>query len=292
MPLPPVRMTVPYTLPMPRTSASNAPMELVALGVPISVHFTGSGAHRLAEVCQHAWQDCLAPRGQPSAPEAAIEACLDPDPSLVGAASRRGAVAHTDVDRLMERLTQVITERAITANAGRLTMLHAVALSHPATGATIVLPAPSGTGKTTVARCLGSRFGYVSDETVGIRHDGRIVTYPKPLSVLPSSGLRIKAQLPATDLGLLPPIGDLRLAAIVKLARSSDGPKEPEIERVSTVRGVYEIGPEVSYLTRHPRPLHRLQQLLESVGGLTILRYRDAGDLAPVVHRLLEPMTP
>lgn len=54
-------------------------------------------------------------------------------------------------------------------------MLHAGAVCHPDTSSSIAYAAPGGTGKTTLTRVLGRRYGYLTDETVGIlrRTSGR-----------------------------------------------------------------------------------------------------------------------
>ena len=87
----------------------------------------------------------------------------------------------TDPRDLMQRLTQEITRRSIAAQASNLVMLHGAAVTNLETGASLVFVAPGRTGKTTLARRLGSRWGYVTDETVGIREDGTIAPYEKPL---------------------------------------------------------------------------------------------------------------
>lgn len=68
--------------------------------------------------------------------------------------------------------TQDITRALIAAQIGTLLMLHAGAVSDPVTGRSLVYVAAGGTGKTTLTRRLGQRFGYLTDETVGIDKAG------------------------------------------------------------------------------------------------------------------------
>ena len=59
----------------------------------------------------------------------------------------------------MDRLSPMVTEIAITERRDDLLMFHACALADPATGDTVLLFGPSGPGKTTVARTLGTELG-------------------------------------------------------------------------------------------------------------------------------------
>ena len=63
----------------------------------------------------------------------------------------------------------------------------------------------SGTGKTTLTRILGQRFGYLTDETVGLDPVTRWITpYPKPLSLRTREGGFPKREEGPDGLGLLP----------------------------------------------------------------------------------------
>lgn len=63
-------------------------------------------------------------------------------------------------------------------------------------GASLVYVAPGSTGKTTLSQLLGQRFGYLTDETVGIADDGTIFPYPKPLSVRRPDASHLKDGVP------------------------------------------------------------------------------------------------
>jgi hypothetical protein len=163
-------------------------------------------------------------------------------------------------------------------------MLHAAGLADPATGATVGLVAPSGTGKTTLCSILGRTWGYVTDETLAIRRDHTIAPYPKPLSVI-VPGSDIKDQQCLDDLGMLATPAETHLAGLAVLER--DGSKTPWLESVPTVRALARLSPESSYLARLASPLHRLASAVESAGGLRVLHYSEAVDLEPALRELV-----
>ena len=55
-----------------------------------------------------------------------------------------------------------------------------------------------------------------------------------------------------------------------------------------TVLARAELAPQTSYLSRLPRPLHRLADALVATGGLRVVSYREAGSLLPVVRELMD----
>ena len=73
-----------------------------------------------------------------------------------------------------------INRAAIEACADFAVHAGAVALN----GNTIVFPAESGQGKTTLsAACLKAGFEYVSDEALVVGENGEVIPYPKPLAL-------------------------------------------------------------------------------------------------------------
>ncbi len=192
----------------------------------------------------------------------------------------------TDLATVMDRLSPLVTETAITARAGTMLMLHACALAEPTTGDTVLCFGPSGAGKTTVARTLGRELAYLSDETAGLRDDLTVVPYPKPLSVL-SSGSPVKEQVPAGRLGLREAgPGPFRVRAVVQLRREPSG-GAVEVERLATVDGITELVGQSSYSRMLERPLHRLAALAHDVGGIARVTYAEAADLRPAIDSLL-----
>jgi hypothetical protein len=256
---------------------SGGPLDvcLTAMGVPVVVRCSGSRASELRHLVVDAWQDCL------SAGSAA-----DDDPVLVD-------VALEDADQaalVLHELSPRMTSEVIGRNAGELLMLHAAGLADPDSGRAVALVAASGTGKTTATRRLGRELGYLSDETVAIRADRSVVAYPKPLSVLESPDSAVKTQTAASALGLLPAPARSRLCAVLLLSRDSSA-AGVDVKPVPTLEALALLAPQISYLARLPRPLHRVAETLAAVGGLCRVTYREADELGPVVHRLLREDT-
>ena len=194
-------------------------------------------------------------------------------------------VRATDVAQALHQLSPIVTQRVIEARVGALMMWHAAALADPATGATAVLIAPSGTGKTTASRTLGKYFVYLSDETAGIELDGTIAPYRKPLSII--EGSPIKTQVAPSELGLNVDDVTGRLAAVVLLERSPGHPDQPTVTPLDTIDALAAITPEASYLARTERPLHRMADLLHMSGGAFRVSYREAASLKDVLADLL-----
>ncbi|MDO4784598.1 MAG: hypothetical protein Q3997_05895 [Propionibacteriaceae bacterium] len=172
-------------------------------------------------------------------------------------------------------LTRQVTLALIEAQVGKLLMLHAGAVCHPGTGEAIAYAAPGGTGKTTLTRLLATRMGYLTDETVGVRADGSVAAYPKPLSV--RSGPHHKREHGPDELGLLPAHPEPRLRRLVLLRRDG-GPLR--VERLGLTDAILALAPETSSLDRLPRPLHRLAGLYDEVGGIVRYSYGEAAEVA------------
>lgn len=245
---------------------------VTGLGVDVALDIVGP---ELAEAVRGAWRDAVAP--STAAPGITLRVAVGP--------TSAGDVTGSSIEEVLHLLSPTVTARMIDRRAGELVMLHAAALADPATGATAVLVAPSGTGKTTAASTLGRTMSYLSDETSAITPEGHVLTYRKPLSVI--EGGDFKAQRAPTELGLLTTDTDARLAALLVLERRADHEGEPHSVRPPLVDAVAALTPENSYLARLDRPLHRLADLVELAGGVHRVTYREASDLAPLLARLL-----
>jgi hypothetical protein len=255
---------------------------LSLLGTRVDVVAGGAGADRLAASVSRTWDRCLDATGSPAA--TVVDALLDDDGEAVAAARGAGAVAAGDERSLLDQLTVRLTLEAIASCHGQLWMLHACAVADPATGASVVLVAPSGTGKTTAAATLGRHFGYLTDETAAIRADATLVPYPKPLSVL-VDGRRPKRQASPGELGLLEAPAGPWLAAIALLDRTGTG--APSLEPVQTVEALPALAAQTSALQLLERPLHLVAGHLQGTGGLQRITYSEAADLVPVVRDLM-----
>jgi hypothetical protein len=251
------------------------------LDTAIRLDCTGSGHEVLAEAVRGAWSRCLDETG--ARPDVRLSLAL-------GSAAQLDAqpdvdLCAADVDLLLHRLSPLVTMRAIDHQAGRLVMLHAAGVADPATGRTVALVAPSGVGKTTAARSLCRRLGYVTDETMAVREDGSIATYPKPLSVIQTPGDHHKAQLSPDELGLVPAPTLCTLAGVLVLDR--DGSASAWLEPVPLLTALARLGSESSYLSRLPRPLHRLAGVVERAGGLKVVHYADREQLLDLMDDML-----
>jgi hypothetical protein len=176
----------------------------------------------------------------------------------------------------MTSLTQAITHELISQRRGELLMLHAGAVCNPRTGDSIAYVAPGGTGKTTLSRLLGKRFGYLTDETVGIDPATRRVhAYPKPLSMRTPDGGYPKRERSPDELGLVHAHTDPHLTTLALLRRSSDRP-DAAMTRLDLFDAITSLVPETSSLSALDRPLHVLADLERAVAGVWLLEYSEA----------------
>ncbi|GAA4407666.1 hypothetical protein GCM10023168_23960 [Fodinibacter luteus] len=242
-------------------------LRLVALGTRLEVRCTGDSRDLLASSMRLAWSRCLDTDDdtqQPAPAEAEpVEARLD-DPG--------------DLDRRLMLTTQDITRALISAQIGSLLMLHAGAVSNPLTGQSLVYVAAGGTGKTTLTRRLGQRFGYLTDETVGVDEALTILPYPKPLSVRRPDGLGPKDEVsPDTlRLELAPP--QPHVARVVLLDRRPEW-VQPEVEEVLFMDALFALTEQSSSLPRLDRPLHRLGDLIDTCGPVLRVRYAESAEI-------------
>lgn len=190
------------------------------------------------------------------------------------------------VDSLMTAATQTITGRFIAKQTGRILMFHAGAVAHPTTNRAVVYVAAGGTGKTTLTRLLGSRYRYLTDETVGIDAEHQVLPYPKPLSIrVPNK--RYKKEASPDELGLLPADGPAPVARILLLDRSDSYPAIPRVETTDLFDAVMSVVPQTSALSRLDRGLHQLSALIQATEGVLTVRYREAASLQPLIAELI-----
>jgi len=230
---------------------------------------------------ERAWSRCVGPTADSSA------VITDPVPvRLLGPAERAdtdlGGVQTVNPEILLQRLTQEVTYAKIRAQAGKLYMFHAGAVANVDTGDAVAFVAPGGTGKTTLIRSLGSRYGYLTDETVGVDVSRRIYPYPKPLSTRGEKGAP-KAEISPDDLGLLPAPEAPVLRRVVLLNRDQHHHGRPTIQPLDTVQAIMALAPESSSLSLLPRPLHTLAGILDSLDHTVRLTYREVASLDALV---------
>ena len=220
----------------------------------------------------------------PDAASLARSVLLRPDGAAWTVRVDGGALlCHEDpVGLVVTALTQVAVRHT------PLLGVHAGALA--AAAGTVVLPGPSGLGKSTLVACaLREGFGYLSDEVLAIdRSTGAVAALPRPLALDATAwrlaGLPERAAPEADAERLLPP-DDLGvvgrpapITAIVLARRATDGP---------TVLEQATPGEAVTSLLRHSfnhyrdsaGSLARVVALARSA-ALWRARYADARDLA------------
>lgn len=185
-------------------------------------------------------------------------------------------------------LSTRVTVAALGARRGDLWMLHACGVANER-GRVAVLVGPSGAGKTTAATVLARRFGYVSDESIGILASGEVLPYRKPLSIV-RPGEMSKEQVAPSDLKLKPlPDTPLTLAALIFLDRRRGGAgagRQPELTPAPESIAMATLAEQSSYLTEMPTPLHTMSAHLRRLGGAHRLSYDDASHLPDVIADL------
>lgn len=259
---------------MSARSTSAHTLTLEAIGVAVDLEITGAD---LADAVERAWVDARI-EGDHDAERPRVTltvACNDQSANVTG----------SDVDEVLHRLSPAVTLAALEARAGELILLHAAALANPETGATAVLVAASGTGKTTASQAFGTELVYLSDETAGITEDGEVLRYRKPLSIVEDGHL--KAQIAASERGLSTGEVRGRLAALILLDRSDTYDRDVVVEPIETVDALALLAPQASALARTERPLHRLADVVRMAGGLRRVRYRESADIVPVISQML-----
>lgn len=240
-------------------------IDVEALGITVRIKFRGDTHLKLREEIARSWEG--ARQSARREPDAVVESPAIDDPAL-----------------LQERLTAAVTLKAMERRAGELLLFHACGVALP-DGRVVAFVGPSGRGKSTLARELGRRFGYVSDETIGVDAAGMVHPHRKPLSMKREAGP--KWQLSPRDAGLLPlPEQPLRLAALVLLDRRQD-PTEPCVEVVPLLEGIAALTQEMSYLARMSAPLRRIASLCAQTGGVRRLIYSDVDSLTALVPSIL-----
>lgn len=185
----------------------------------------------------------------------------------------------------MERLSVDVTLAALAALGDRALMFHAAGVADEQ-GRVAAFVGPSGRGKTTLSRALGSQYGYVSDETVAVGMDLSVSPYRKPLSLVREGAP--KAQVSPAEAGLRGlPESSLSLGALVLLDRDAEL-DAPELVSVPLVTALPELVSQMSYLKEQKAPLQAIARLCDAVGGVQRLRYPDASTVSSLVPALID----
>lgn len=250
-----------------------------ALGVGITVALGDELSGDEKELVRSAWAPA-AKEGRPT--DLSLTAGV-----TTAAAPRVYDIMGGDFRSLASMLSTRITLAAIEHRKSELIMLHACGVAD-SEGRVAAFVGPSGRGKTTLASKLGREWGYVTDETVGIDRDGRVLPYRKPLSMIdPEAVGADKIQVSADEIGLLPlPDVPLAISAVVLIDRRP-GHGAPLVTDVPLIDALVQLIPEMSYLPQLERPLQRVAALIERVGGIRKVSYRESDHLVPLLSSLV-----
>ncbi|WP_336648637.1 hypothetical protein [Microbacterium sp. MMO-10] len=184
--------------------------------------------------------------------------------------------------------SRAVTQAAIDRLAGTALLLHAAGLVSDDARRGVVLVASSGTGKSTAARRLGQRLGYLSDELMLVDEREELHGLTKPISLIVPEFPGGKDESSPDELGLGPtPAMPPRLAALVCLARTQEA-VPPRLDLISVHELIAEVVPQTSSLWRVDRPLRRLADAALRGGGPFRLSYAEIVDAEPLVRGLLE----
>lgn len=262
-------------------------MHLYGIGEALLVQPDGRRAGELRRSLEAAWSRCVKPSDNATGNAGTLRLCLRGRGQPAADELRRDGLelASDNLAELMSAATQAITHKLIQAQVGRLLLLHAGAVCHPVTGRSLVFVAQGGTGKTTLACTLGRHYGYLTDETVGIDADNRILPYPKPLSLRTDAGWP-KQETSPDALGLLHAHPGPTVARVIILARDPDA-AEPRVRELDLLDAIQAIGPQSSSLYALPRGLHRLADLIEATGPVLEVTYAEAESLLPLAADLI-----
>ncbi len=233
-----------------------------ALGVTVGITFPSSAGEQVKELTRSAWSGALL---EGAAPDAVV------------------ALKEQNDARALEGLSTDVTLAAISEQRRNLLLFHAGGIASGRDA--IAFVGPSGRGKTTLMAALARKYGYITDETVGVDADLAVYPYRKPLSIIRGPGPKV--QVPPRELGLCDlPRTPLRLAALVILDRNPTA-KDVRIERIPFAEAVPDLITEMSYLFDLAAPMQRLASLAEGVGGVLRLTYAEASHLHDIVPALL-----
>lgn len=268
-------------------------------GAPVGVRFDASVPASAIDHFRRTWTRCAVLRSGESevTPQQWVYATLSPAQQPGGAA---GVVRAESEHELQELLGGEITRMGIRIRTGGPLLLHAAAVEIQP-GVVHGFVASSGTGKTTLARVMGSVYGYVTDELLAVDPaDLTVDPYPKPLCIIADDhgaragapgtrrwdGLRARRALGAPpkdvvspeELGLQLLAGaPLRLAGLHFLQRA-DG-DAVEFEPIGTVEAMLRLAGQTSALSRYERPLAALHRLTAQCPVVDIARYGEAEEL-------------
>ncbi|MCT1368199.1 hypothetical protein M4D50_09315 [Rothia sp. p3-SID1597] len=277
-----------------------------AMGAVVDIVAREGISTRFLAALEDSWADCIP---SPAASTDSAESSADvriyvvPQDASIQEEPEDGAVLRVGPESewpfAAQDFTSLVTIELIKKFIVKLHLFHAAALMRPETGETLALIGPSGRGKTTASRALASSgWTYLSDETCAIDPETLVVKpYPKPLSVIEHQGSP-KAQLAASSLGLRTPTDAdspvPTLSRLIILDRlEGEGDEPVGLFPVTLLQGLQCLAEQSSGLAQTPHALRELARLVDRVGGISKVRYRDSSELpdllASVSNTIPEP---
>lgn len=255
---------------MTRASSQPPPVVLDVLGRRVRIE---AGGHSSAAQVEALWSRCRASGN--AADEETVIALPRTDRPLTPEAG--------------SSLAEQIRELALAAASDRYLVLRAAAVAAP-DGGVVALVSPDPALRAGAAAELSRRgFGYVSHELLAADESFDVVAFPEPLRFEADEQLGPDhSTLAGPDaLGMRPcPEDQLHLAAVVILEHDPANGTAPELTRVRRPHDVRRL--EAALLSAPAAwAATALPDLVDEVGGLWVLRYREIHAAAPALAELL-----
>lgn len=256
----------------------------VAYGVPISMEAPDRALlGRMRGALPAAWTEGQGDSGEPaSAPE--LRFTLTRDTELgYQILLNDGPLLRDTLDEMLESLESVVRQY-LAAEARDAVFVHAGAVAFGGRG--IVIPGNSFTGKTTlVAALVSAGAEYYSDEYAVIRPDGRLIPYPKELSLRLVEGERKQTDHSVRELGGVSGTEPVEIALLVLTEYRSTASWDPT--EISPAQGVVEMLAHTEPVQE--RPETTLAAVTEALAGATVLQGQrgDAGETAAALLAML-----
>ncbi|KQQ05652.1 MULTISPECIES: hypothetical protein [unclassified Rathayibacter] len=255
-------------------------LTIAPFGLGVRLTFDDTVPDELIASLQESWSDVTDVADRPGSAHLV---------SLSEPAGVPRVIAQPTEEAIAEHIGAALTVAAANACEGRLLSIHASAVALP-DGRVVAFVGRPGAGKSTLVSRAGRVHGYVTDETVAVRRDGGVLPFRKPIALHASTGTGWKEHRSPAAMGMLPlPDAPLRLAGLWLLARDADGPAAPALEEVAFDDALRTLLPELSFFATLPAALHHLADLVDAIGGVRRLRYREAESVLPLLDTVGEP---
>lgn len=138
-----------------------------------------------------------------------------------------------------------------------------------------------------VLEVLGSRYAYVTDTMIGVDPQAGVASYRRPFAAARDRVPPVLDGAPVSpDDGGAASAATLRLARVVFLV-CADDVEEPSVEVLDMPSAIELLIKQVPGLGGMRNPLRAICAVLESTGGLALVRYRTDADLSRVLDEFM-----